>query len=341
MIGSSTIFDTLPIFNTFANFNTCNDQPYHDDYYDLNNTKRRRINPQYNKCSTSLSNNKSSQLSVLDQYSDNEEKVTFLLNAPDYDNSNSFQLQIAKPIAHSKLGQAINRKVNKLKEQLYPPEYQMVTDTYGNQYYMEMERSNLENLQIDKLIRDKVNVNDVIAKVCHRAFKDYQIDLSRRGDNIIITSKVDRLHKELALPYVIDDFNILNYDIDTTGLDTASFKCIMNIELIKHDAEIRDAHYHSEKNINELINGTEDHIKKRSKKKARHHHRHHHNHHRKHTHKVKKTLTDHHNLTSHTNSLSQSHIFYHPILEEVKDEDFNIDSNHILNQDVNYVIDEI
>lgn len=341
MFGSTALFDTLPVFNTFDNINKLNDNTHSDDNYNINNKKRRKISfPPFNDHNTHC------QYSLPNQYSNYNQKLQdsrkdakFLLKDNYNENRDSLHLQIMKPITHSKLTQAVNKKLNKLKDQIFPPEYQMVTDYYGNQYYVEIERSDNENYQIDKILRDKINVNDIISRICYKTFRDYQIELSKRCDNIIVTSKTDNIIKEIALPNVIKDFNIINYDIDTDGLDTKYINCIMNIELVKEDFKIREPlnnNYLNFLDYSQMMNDTTQ--NKKLTKKAK---RHGHSHNKKNNHKSRKCFSSYNDTVSSSNDSPQTHVIYHPVLEEVNDEEFNIDSNHILNQNVNYIIDEI
>lgn len=123
-----------------------------------------------------------------------------------------YNLHLYKEIPQSTLSKAINSKVMKIKENNYRPTYNMVTDIYGNQYFVEEN-----DMNDDELIREAMNqidIDEISNQAARESFKEYEIELNRRGDEIQISSVRDNFYKEFEIDENIEDFNVSSCSIE-------------------------------------------------------------------------------------------------------------------------------
>lgn len=122
-------------------------------------------------------------------------------------------LTLRKPLTNKNFYKnSIQKKVVEIKQKyLQKPKYSLVSDFFGNQYYID----NTENLQKEMIAELKaIDTNVISRKLAKESFKDYEIELSYDGDVLNVRSNGDSIDKTLKFGETIEDFYIKNCTIE-------------------------------------------------------------------------------------------------------------------------------
>ncbi|CCD23626.1 Cur1p NDAI_0B05940 [Naumovozyma dairenensis CBS 421] len=284
--NSPTLFDTLPIFQQLSN----QPESYDNLTYYPSDIKRRRTNNNIISSGT--------------QHHAKKTSLSYSLNQKD--DESTMVLSLMKRIPKHIFTNSINEKIKDLKEQNYNPTYNIIEDSFGNQYYMEVGITPKEDELLTKRIMNKLDISAMEKQIVKDSFKDYQLELNHRGDELRIQSCKDQIAQDLDLPHEFDDFNILEFKIDNDNENDSYDLAILKIGL--------------------TLDGN-----KKTSRPQHHRHRHHHSHHS--THKKSRHSSYHKSSNSNDDSGSfpqhlkeaknekKNIVIHSPILEEIDDEE--------------------
>lgn len=226
--------------------------------------------------------------------------------------SDGFILKLFKELSKQQLYDAIYTEVQKIKEQNYRPSYNIVRDVYGNQLCIE------DPVEHDELLQSamsQVDLDMIGNHLSKNHFKDYNIELNHRGDELIVSSKDDSLHKEIELTDVADDILIIDCKLEKK-LDLVRderYFAVLKIGIIR-DQQIKQ------------ISSTKKHSSHRHKSSSKH------KKHKKHISRRSKV----------EKSFEIQNDFYSPVLEELEDVEIQYYNESLArNQQPTSIIEEI
>lgn len=161
-----------------------------------------------------------------------------------HETSDSYYLTLSKKINKEKIENEINSKLNELKEKYSQPNYTVVTDFFGNQYYVEQKPSNDDENNAYDMALNELDANGFINQLAEKEYEDYEINLSRRGDAVELYSQKDNISKEWSLEENVGNIKFLGTsfedeyysdeeDIIYPKNDTLLF--LLKIQLIKKE----------------------------------------------------------------------------------------------------------
>lgn len=116
-----------------------------------------------------------------------------------------YELTLYKEIPAGMLEAAVQKAANELVEKLYVPNYHVVEDIFGRQYYVEEE---MDAEQLREKVLSSININDIKKKLARKLFLDYRVELSHRGDEVLINSDKDGISQEFNFENELDDIRI-------------------------------------------------------------------------------------------------------------------------------------
>ncbi|CCF59410.1 hypothetical protein KAFR_0G03770 [Kazachstania africana CBS 2517] len=192
-----TVFDTLPTFKSgVANHygNCINNDPFVPKY------KRRR------PCSSP----QPSQLRELPSIDYSLEKRPY-----------GYQLSLQKYIPKSVLLHQLEKKLHTIKNNIYKPNYEIVTDIFGQQHYVEDQSTEeaYTNAAIEVL---RSNLDEIKSDLAREIFKHCRFCLDK--ENNILKVKLVNLSHEFQLDGSLTKLYVSNYSINEDDLkfDVAS-----------------------------------------------------------------------------------------------------------------------
>lgn len=125
------------------------------------------------------------------------------------ENEHEYVLSVYKPVSEETLSKAIYEKLQKVREERQP-RYQLVRDFFGNEYYVQDHED--EEMFMRHAIAN-LDLAPIKRQVAKKVFRDYEITLSHGGDELVIASRKDRLHKAFSLGVEVDDVRVNGFDM--------------------------------------------------------------------------------------------------------------------------------
>lgn len=116
-----------------------------------------------------------------------------------------YELKLYKKIPSGMLEAAVKKTANELVDKLYAPNYHVVEDIFGRQYYVEEE---MDPQQLRNKVFSSIDMNDIKKKLARKLFHDYGVELNHRGDEVTINSTNDGIHQEFNFEKELDDIKI-------------------------------------------------------------------------------------------------------------------------------------
>ncbi|SMN18082.1 similar to Saccharomyces cerevisiae YGR142W BTN2 v-SNARE binding protein that facilitates specific protein retrieval from a late endosome to the Golgi [Maudiozyma saulgeensis] len=111
-----------------------------------------------------------------------EEGLLLTIKKP-LNNKNAYKLELQKRVLDIK---------NKYAQK---PKYSIVTDVWGNQYYVDVT-AKLQEQMVEEI--NKIDMSVISRKLAKESFSDYELELSHDGYVLNITSKKDSIEKNLT-----------------------------------------------------------------------------------------------------------------------------------------------
>ncbi|CAL9732471.1 protein Btn2p [Monosporozyma unispora] len=115
-------------------------------------------------------------------------------------NNNGLTLTFTKPLIKNSYQKAIEYQFYELKQSKQPT-YKIVTDFFGNEYYVANQVSEQE-------ILNQIDVAAIGRKLAKESFQDYSLELSHDGSKILISSPRDNIDEPLQFGSTISDFHV-------------------------------------------------------------------------------------------------------------------------------------
>lgn len=113
---------------------------------------------------------------------------------------NGMTLTFTKPLPPHSYQKAIEYQFYELKQNIQP-NYKVVTDFFGNQYYVDNETSEQE-------ILNQIDVESIGRRLAKESFQDYSLELSHDGSKILVSSPKDNINEPLQFGSTISDFHV-------------------------------------------------------------------------------------------------------------------------------------
>ncbi|CCF57199.1 hypothetical protein KAFR_0C02060 [Kazachstania africana CBS 2517] len=124
---------------------------------------------------------------------------------------------LSKPLQRDIFKKAVEERVIEL-QQSTKPSYRLVSDIFGNQYYIE------DKFSTQKSILEGIDYKSIGRKVAKESFRDYEIELNHSGEELVFKSSGDKLVKTLHFDNIVDDFYIYNCNVEENNDDIAFLK---------------------------------------------------------------------------------------------------------------------
>ncbi|CAI4037010.1 hypothetical protein SMKI_16G3080 [Saccharomyces mikatae IFO 1815] len=139
----------------------------------------------------------------------------------------SYILSLYKEITFQLVAEIIKKKISKIWGKVYIPSYELVSDSNGNQVYVEQD-VNEDKLSSEIMMR--LNPNQIDLEATQELFDDYHLELTHLANGISISSSNDRFHKEFSFNNTIDGkFRIRGTSVSADSL--GKVYGIMQIEI--------------------------------------------------------------------------------------------------------------
>ncbi|SCV04547.1 LAME_0H19306g1_1 [Lachancea meyersii CBS 8951] len=200
---SPCIYDRRPALDAFAPFGM------------VPGSKRRRVNHQ-------------------PLHATNLRPVQSSLKCDVVEKDDEYVLSVYKRLDEDVLGNAIYRHLQKLREER-APSYHVVRDFFGNEYYVEDRCDEDVFMREAMATLDLPSIQHQVAKQC---FKDYEITLRHRGDELVVVSRRDNFYKEFALGVEFEDVCVNGFEMvsDTiaalrVGIKKPALRTVLPINL--------------------------------------------------------------------------------------------------------------
>ena len=112
---------------------------------------------------------------------------------------------LKKPLEQpSQYNDALEERVAAIKEKYASiPQYSLVSDMFGNQYYMD-NSARVQSQLVEEL--RAIDMTAVSRKLAKQAFRDYTLELSHDGSTLSVSSKNDNEERELQFGGSLQDF---------------------------------------------------------------------------------------------------------------------------------------
>ncbi|CAI4055229.1 hypothetical protein SUVZ_16G4240 [Saccharomyces uvarum] len=104
-------------------------------------------------------------------------------------------LSLYKEITCQLIAEILHKKISKIWGKVYIPSYELISDSHGNQLYVEQ---GVDENKLASEIMKRLNPNLIDSEATQILFDDYHIEFSHMGDGISISSLSDRFHKDFS-----------------------------------------------------------------------------------------------------------------------------------------------
>lgn len=114
-----------------------------------------------------------------------------------------------KPVSQAKLSDIVYTHLMDARDS-YVPKCQLVSDFFGNQFYIQ------EDLSDEEILRKALNSLDmqkIGRQIAKENFQDYEITLNHEGDELDIASRNDNLIKKFDLGSVFEDVRVISCEM--------------------------------------------------------------------------------------------------------------------------------
>lgn len=139
---------------------------------------------------------------------------------------NGLTLTFTKPLPPHSYQKAIEYQFYELKQKIQPT-YKVVTDFFGNQYYV-------DNQPTEQEILNQIDVDSIGTRLAKESFQDYSLELSHDGSKILVSSPRDHINEPLQFGSTISDFHVAGCGVinDTTAMlkITVVFESLQSLE---------------------------------------------------------------------------------------------------------------
>lgn len=118
-------------------------------------------------------------------------------------------LTLYKPVSQAKLSDIVYTHLMDARDS-YVPKCQLVSDFFGNQFYIQ------EDLSDEEILRKALNSLDmqkIGRQIAKENFQDYEITLNHEGDELDIASRNDDLIKKFDLGNVFEDVRVISCEM--------------------------------------------------------------------------------------------------------------------------------
>lgn len=154
------------------------------------------------------------------------------------ESSKGVLLTFQKQLPYNKYYQAIEEQYHNIKQTIKPT-YRIVTDFFGNQYYV-------ANQIDEQAVLDQIDCNAVGRKLAKEMFQDYSLELSHDGSKLVVCSSRDNINEKLQFNSFISDFQVVGCGV--INENTAVLKIDVIFETKK---ELLEAQYQKEEQEDE------------------------------------------------------------------------------------------
>lgn len=125
------------------------------------------------------------------------------------ENQQEYVLSVYKNVAEDTMSKAICDQLQKLRNDR-PPTYHVVRDFFGNEYYVQ-DHEDDEDFMRHAIAN--LDLSPIKRQVARQVFRDYEITLNHRGDELVLMSRKDGLFKEFSLGIEFEDVSVKGFDM--------------------------------------------------------------------------------------------------------------------------------
>ena len=131
-------------------------------------------------------------------------------------------LTMKKRIPASRFKAAVQRRLNEIRESYSKrPSYKLVTDIFGNRYYVD-NREQLRAQMAQEM--QSIDTKPIARQVSKSAFKDYELELEYSGVVLHVRSHNDAVDREFEFGGVIEDFSLAGCTMESDDIAVLRIK---------------------------------------------------------------------------------------------------------------------
>ena len=149
-------------------------------------------------------------------------------------NENSYTLSLYREVDNDEYRNVIHDQVNKIKTQLSKPNYRLVQDFFGNQFYVKQE---IDEQQLRREALANIDMETVNKKFAKKSYQDYKIELSYNGNELVISNEQDGIHKVFDIPNM-QDIDISGFEIKASDNGSKYF-AVLQLNIILKNLQIK------------------------------------------------------------------------------------------------------
>ena len=137
-------------------------------------------------------------------------------------------LTMKKRIPASRFKTAVQRRLNEIRESYSKrPSYKVVTDIFGNRYYVD-NREQLRAQMSQEM--QNIDTKPIARQVSKSAFKDYELELEYSGLVLRVRSGNDAVDREFEFGGVIEDFSLAGCTMESDDVAVLRIKVTLQSE---------------------------------------------------------------------------------------------------------------
>lgn len=142
-------------------------------------------------------------------------------------------LTMKKRIPASRFKTAVQRRLNEIRESYSKrPSYKVVTDIFGNRYYVD-NREQLRAQMSQEM--QNIDTKPIARQVSKSAFKDYELELEYSGLVLHVRSGNDAVDREFEFGGVIEDFSLAGCTMESDDVAVLRIKVTLQSENSNND----------------------------------------------------------------------------------------------------------
>lgn len=184
-----------------------------------------------------------------------------------FEDSNEYTVELNREVPKEMVQNFVMSHIRNYQDTI--PRYRVVTDWFGNQYYVENE---LDQDIINREVLEKIDWKKFGNRVGKKLFSDYHIELNHSGTKLLVKSEKDILKHVFTFDHEVEDVEVASFQLSeefdsvllrlrllkkSTNQKCKSVQCDANVEAAKtevvntksHRKQKKHNHHHKSKPV--------------------------------------------------------------------------------------------
>jgi len=153
----------------------------------------------------------------------NAKKVRFTTDAT----KEGLLLTLKKPLSNTKAYKLeLQKRILDIKNKYAQvPKYSLVSDVWGNQYYVDVT-ANIQEKMVEEL--NSIDMSNISRRLSKESFGDYELELNHDGSVLNITSKKDSIDKNLQFGGILQDFYVKTCTVEDESVAVLKIAIVLD-----------------------------------------------------------------------------------------------------------------